>query len=122
MAKVLDKDAIIALGLCLRISGNVGTVTWRMVNKRKTIAYFERRRTSALTAKQKAHRIQFERAYEQWRTLTDEQRDDWTRAANRISSRQTGSHLFMRVWWRQDTHFLDQMSLWYNLDLVLPGP
>lgn len=122
MAEVLSKDLVTAMGLCLRIKGNVGPVTWRRFNKRKHIAYRERRRTSALTEKQKAHRVRFLRAYEQWQSLTDTQRDDWRTTADRISSRMIGSHLFMRIWWRQDKHFLDQIELWYHVTLVLPGP
>lgn len=122
MAKVLDQTALTALGLSLRIKGNVGAITWRRFNKRKSVAYRERRRTTDLTEKQKAHQVRFKRAYEQWQSLTDEQRQDWNRTADRISSRKIGSHLFLRVWWKQDTHFLDQMSLHYHVDLVLPGP
>ena len=122
MAKVLSQTLRTALGLAIRIKGNVGAATFRRVNKRSSIAYRERRRTTALTEKQKAHQTKFQRCYEQWRTLTDDQQGHWRRTADRISSRMIGSHLFMRVWWRQDTHFLDQVSLWYQVDLVLPGP
>lgn len=122
MAKVLDRDATTALGLSLRIQGCVGPVTFRRVNKRTSIAYRERRRTSALTDKQLAHRVRFLRGYEQWNTLTDQQRADWTTAANRATTRQIGSHLFFRCWWVQDTHTVDMFKIHYNLDLLLPGP
>ena len=122
MAKVLDQTARTALGLSIRIAGNLGPATFRRLNKRTSIAYRERRRTSALTPKQKAHRTKFNRAYEQWRSLTNSERDDWRRVADAISSRMIGSHLFMRVWWKQDTHFIDQVSLWYFINLNLPGP
>ena len=122
MAKVLDQNAVTALGLSLRIKGNVGAITWRQFNKLKHIAYRERVKPAVLSPKQQAHRTRFKRGYEQWRSLTDDEREHWKIAADRISSRQIAPHLFLRVWWRQDQHFLNQMSYWYSIPLVLPGP
>jgi len=122
MAKVLSQSLRTALGLCLRIKGNLGAATFRRVNKRSSIAYRERHPPGPLSAKQQAHRLKFLRAYEQWRSLTELQRAQWKAVADKISSRQIGSHLFMRIWWRQDTHFLDQISNWYTIQLTLPGP
>jgi len=122
VAKILDKTARTAMGLAIRIKGNVGVITWRTFNKNKTIAYRERVRTSALTPKQQAHQVRFKRGYEQWRSLTDDQRHDWRRAADRASTRQIAAHLFLRVWWVQDTWFLDQINRHYHITLTLPGP
>ena len=111
-----------ALGLCVKLRGNIGGVTFRRDLKRGTMSYRERRRLAPLTDKQLAHQVKFKRAYEQWSTLTDEQQAAWNRAADVASTRKIGSHLFLRVWWYQDTWTLEQFARWYNITLFLPGP
>jgi len=110
-----------ALGLCLGIRGKIGALCTRKTAGVGMIVYRERRRTAPLTEKQIAHQTKFKRAYEQWATLSAAQQNDWNRAADVTSSRTIGSHLFLRVWWYQDTWTLEQIQRWYQINLVLPG-
>ena len=111
-----------ALGISLRLKGNIGPFTFRRQPRTGTIVYYERRLPGAPSVKQLAHRVKFNRAYDQWNHLTQPQRDLWNLAANRASTRMIGSHLFMRVWWRQDTWTVSQFARHFNLVLTLPGP
>lgn len=122
MALVLSPQLKTALGLCLSIRGMVGGVHFRRGLAGRHIVYRERIRTSALSEKQLAHRVKFLRAYEQWYTLTLEEQADWGLAADRFSTRQIASHLFLRIWWRKDTWFLAQAKRWLGITLALPGP
>lgn len=122
MALILSDTLKTAFGLCLDFWGTLGGLCMRRLKRRGTIVYYERPRQGALSPAQQAHREKFQRGYEQWRTLTDAQQADWGTVADRFSTRMVGSHLFLRVWWRQETHFLDQAKLHLAIDLVLPGP
>lgn len=122
MALILSKTLRTALGLTLNIRGNLGGLTFRIDPRRGTIVYFERRKPGSPSPGQLAHRAKFNRCYEQWGTLSATEQRDWTLAADRASTRMIGSHLFMRVWWRQDTWTVEQFARHFNLTLVLPGP
>ena len=122
MALILSEALKTALGLALDFWGTLGGLCMRRLKRRGTIVYYERPRQGALSPAQQAHREKFQRGYEQWRTLTPDQQRDWGLAADRFSTRMVGSHLFLRVWWRQELTFLQQAKLHLGLDLVLPGP
>jgi len=122
MPIIIDSTLYTALGLALDIWGCFGGLTFRRNPRRGTLVYYERPKQGALTPAQQAHRVKFQRGYDQWSTLTPNQMGAWRTAADRFSTRMVGSHLFLRVWWRQDTHFLEQAANWYNLTLELPGP
>jgi len=111
-----------ALGLSLDMWGSLSGLCIRKDPKRGGIVYWERRKPGAPTPAQAAHRAKFARGYDQWNTLTDDEQRDWRLAADRFTTRMVGSHLFLRVWWRQDQHFLDQAARWLHLTLTLPGP
>lgn len=122
MPKLMSPSLITALGLCLDMWGTLGGISFRHDPALGIIAYWERRKMGALTPAQERHRVRFQRGYEQWNTLSAEEKDDWRHAADRFSTRMVGSHLFLRVWWYQDQHFLAQADLHLNLQLNLPGP
>ena len=122
MALTMSKNLRVALALSIRLKGNIGPFTFRRQPRTGTIVYYERRLPGAPSTAQLNHRVKFNRAYVKWDSLTQAQRDDWNLAANRASTRMIGSHLFMRVWWRQDSHTIDQFALHFNLALALPGP
>lgn len=122
MPKILDKTCRTALGLCLNAWGSLSGITFRRNPRGGGITYWERRYPGALSPAQAAHRVKFQRGYEQWRTLSPQQQADWETAARRFTTRCIGSHLFLKVWWHQDTHFLGQALRHLNLTLVLPGP
>ena len=122
MPIILSPNLRTALGLCCDIYGTIGGLCVRRQRKSGAVVYWERRKQGALTPGQLAHRARFQRGYEQWGTLTPEQQAAWRTAADRFSTRMVGSHLFLRVWWRQDQHFLAQAFKWHHLTLFLPGP
>lgn len=122
MALTLSPKLRTALGLSLGLHGGLGGLTYRRQPRTGSIVYYERRAPGALSPKQLAHRAKFLLAYDKWWSLTDDQRANWETAARVASTRQIGSHLFLRVWWKQDTHTLDQFKRHYALDLALPGP
>ncbi len=122
MALTMSKTLRVALGLSLRIQGNIGGVTFRTQPRIGTVIYYERRKPGQPSPKQLAHRVKFTRAYEQWASMDEFERLRWNRAADIASTRMIGSHLFMRVWWYQDEWTVSQFLRHYNIDLRLPGP
>lgn len=122
MPLLISKALTTALGLSINIRGTIGGVTFRINPRSGTIAYFERRHPGSLSPKQAAHRAKFNRCYDQWATLSPSEQRDWTLAADRASTRMIGSHLFMRVWWTQDTWTVAQFARHFHLTLTLPGP
>jgi len=108
--------------LCLDMWGCFGGITFRHIGKRGVVVYYERKRTGALSPAQQEHQTQFKRGYEQWRSLTPDQQDQWRLAADRSSSRMIGSHLFLRVWWHQDLWTVQQLERHFNVTLELPEP
>lgn len=122
MALVMSPTLRIALGLCVRIKGNIGGITFRRQPRTGTIVYYERRKPGSPSEKQLTHRVKFTRAYDQWASLHEFQRQRWNRAADVASTRMIGSHLFLRVWWYQDAWTVSQFLRHFNLELRLPGP
>lgn len=121
MPILLGRKLRTALGLALDMWGCLGGLTIRRGPKRGAYLYYERPKQGPLSPAQLAHRVRFQRGYDQWHTLTADQMQQWRIAADRFTTRMVGSHLFLRVWWHQDQHFLDQALRWYNLTLELPG-
>ena len=122
MALTMSKTLRVALGLSLRIKGDIGGLTFRRQPRTGTIVYYERRKPGQLSPKQLAHQVKFKRGYVQWNSMSEIQRDRWRRAADVASTRMIGSHLHLRVWWYQDTWTVSQFARHYNIVLTLPGP
>lgn len=122
MPRTLDRRLRTALGLCLDLWGTLGGITYRRMRPGASLAYYERKKLGALSPAQQAQRAKFLRGQEQWHTLTDDQKRDWQRAADRFTTRSTGNHIHLQCWWHQTTDFIEAAARWYHIHLVMAGP